>query len=58
MINLKLLTIIYLCKRIGIETLGELQRFLREENKGKNTIQTLADYYYEKLGGENWGIVR
>lgn len=36
-----------LCKRIGIETLGDLRKFKKEEQqKGETMLQTLERYFY------------
>ena len=46
-----------LCQAIGIENLGELNRFFKEEKQpGENLVDCLMRYYLE-LGGSKFKII-
>ena len=46
-----------LCQKIGIDNLGELNRFFKEEKQpGENLVDCLMRYYLE-LGGSKFKII-
>ena len=45
-----------LCKKIGIETFGELRRFLKEEQQEDESIVNCLMRYYLSIGGSAFKI--
>lgn len=46
-----------LCQQIGIETFGELRRFLKEERQEGESIVNCLMRYYLSIGGSAFKIV-
>ena len=46
-----------LCQEIGIESLGDLSRFIKEEKKADETAVNCLMRYYLELGGTEFKIV-
>lgn len=56
MIN-KNIKVIELCNKIGIYTMQELKRFLKEEQQKHETTCECLKRYYNSIGGEHFKII-
>lgn len=53
----KMIRIWYLCKRIGIETLADLEKFSMQEKRADEDLVDCLERYYQEIGGENFRII-